>query len=159
LRDGELTSIDLALGRILRHGQNAVFLMARNVGDKLDVDLSAWAFPILAELMGGPLRSSELARRIGIDRSTMTRHLQDMESNDLVGRVKGEADRSGIMLALTAKGVELAEASTNERVAELGQVLAEWPDERVACLAELLGDLDRDMARGGVAARPKFSTF
>jgi DNA-binding MarR family transcriptional regulator len=150
LRDGELTSIDLALGRILRHGQNAVFLMARNVGDKLDLDLSAWAFPILVELMGGPLRSSELARRIGIDRSTMTRHLQDMESKDVVRRVKAEADRSGTVLALTAKGVELAEASANERVAELGQVLAEWPDDRVACLAALLGDLDRDMTYGRV---------
>ena len=153
MRDGELTSIDLALGRILRHGQNAVFLMARNVGDKLDVDLSAWAFPILVELMGGPLRPSELARRIGVGRSTMTRHLQDMESKDLVRRVKGEADRSGTVLALTAKGVELAEASVNERVAELGQVLAEWPDDRVACLAALLGDLDCDMAHRRVVAR------
>ena len=157
MRDGELKSIDLALGSILRHGQNAVSLMARNVGDKLDLDLSAWAFPILAELMGGPLRSSELARRIGIDRSTMTRHLQDMESKDLVRRVKAEADRSGTMLALTAKGVELAEASVNERVAELGQVLAEWPDDRVACLAVLLSDLDCDMARGRVA--PRISTW
>ena len=156
MRDGELTSIDLALGRILRHGQNAVFLMARNVGDKLDLDLSAWAFPILVELMGGPLRSSELARRVGIGRSTMTRHLQDLESKDLVRRVKGEADRSGTVLALTAKGVELAEASANERVAELGRVLAEWPDDRVACLAALLGDLDCDMAHGRVV--PRIST-
>ena len=130
--------------------------MARNVGDKLDVDLSAWAFPILAELMGGPLRPSELARRIGTGRSTVTRHLQDMESKDLVRRVKGEADRSGTVIALTAKGVELAEASANERVAELGQVLAEWPDDRVACLAALLRDLDCDMAQGRV--EPRIST-
>jgi DNA-binding MarR family transcriptional regulator len=86
----------------------------------------------------------------------MTRHLQDMESKDLVRRVKGEADRSGTVIALTAKGVELAEASANERVAELGQVLAEWPDDRVACLAALLGDLDSDMARGRVV--PRIST-
>jgi DNA-binding MarR family transcriptional regulator len=156
LRDGELKTIDLALGRILRHGQNAVFLMARNVGDKLEVDLSAWAFPILAELMGGPLRPSELARRIGTGRSTVTRHLQEMERMDLVRRVKGEVDRGGTMLALTAKGVKLAEASANERLAELGRVLAGWPDERVACLAALLGDLDYDMAHGGVV--PRIST-
>ena len=125
MRDGELRSIDLALGRIVRRGQNAVYLMARNVGDELDVDLSGWAFPILKELMGGPLRPSELARQIGTGRSTVTRHLQDMESKDLVRRVKDEAHRGGIMLALTAKGVKLAEASENERLAELGQILGD----------------------------------
>jgi len=52
--------------------------------------------------------------------------------------------------------VELADASVAERVAELGRVLAEWPDDRVACLAELLADLDSDMARGRVA--PRIST-
>jgi DNA-binding MarR family transcriptional regulator len=153
LRDGDLKNIDLAFGRILRRGQNAVDLMARNVGDKFEMDLSAWAFPILGELMGGPLRPSEVARRIGIGRSTVTRHLQDMEGKDLVMRVKAEADRGGVMLALTAKGVKLAEASANERLAELGQVLAAWSDERVACLAALLGDLDHEMAHARVVRR------
>lgn len=153
MRDAELKSIDFALGKILRHGQNAVLLMAINVGDKLGVGVCAWAFPILVELMGGPLRPSELARRIGVGRSTITRHLQDMECEDLVQRVKVEADRSGTMLGLTAKGVKLAEASVEERVAELHQVLAEWPDDRVACLAALLADLNSDMARSRVAPR------
>ena len=156
MRDRDLKSIDLAFGRILRRGRNAEFLMARNVGDKFEIDLSAWAFPILAELMGGPLRPSELARRIGTGRSTVTRHLQDMESKELVRRVKGEADRGGIMLALTATGVKLAEASENERLAELGQILGDWPGERVACLAALLGDLDHEMAHGRVM--PRIST-
>ena len=75
---------------------------------------------------------------------------------DLARRVKGEVDRGGTMLALTAKGVKLAEASANERLVELGRVLAGWPDERVACLAALLGDLDHDMAHGGVV--PRIST-
>lgn len=153
MRDSELKSIDLALGRILRRGQNAVYLMARNVGDELDVDLSGWAFPILKELMGGPLRPSELARRIGVGRSTMTRHLQDMESKGLVERVDVEADQGGTMLALTATGVKSAEASENERVAQLDQVLAEWSDDRVASLATLLGDLDCEMAKGRVETR------
>ncbi len=153
MRDGDLKNIDLTFGRILRRGQNAVDLMARNVGDEFEIDLSAWAFPILGELMGGPLRPSELARRIGIGRSTVTRHLQDMESKDLVRRVKAEADRGGIMLELTAKGVKLAEASENERLAELRQVLAEWSDDRVACLAALLGDLDHEMAHARVVPK------
>lgn len=159
MRDAELKSIDFALGRILRHGQNAVFLMARNVGDRHGVELCAWAFPILVELMGGPLRPSELARRIGVGRSTMTRHLQDMESEDLVRRVKGEADQTGTLLGLTPKGVTLAEASVNERVAELRQVLAEWPDDRIACLATLLGDLDCDMTNGHVLPRISAETL
>jgi DNA-binding MarR family transcriptional regulator len=83
----------------------------------------------------------------------MTRHLQDMESQGLVERVDVEADQGGTMLALTATGVRSAEASENERVAQLGQVLAEWTDDRVACLAALLGDLDCEMAKGRVEPR------
>jgi DNA-binding MarR family transcriptional regulator len=152
VREDALDTIDLALGRVQKHGHKAVSTIARNVGDKWGIELSAWAFPILAELTAEPLRPSELAQRIGTTRPTMTRQLQDLESKQLIQRTRRKNDRRGVALELTARGTELAVSSRNDRRRELRLVLAAWPDDRVESLASLISDLDRDMAKGPFGA-------
>jgi MarR family transcriptional regulator for hemolysin len=60
---------------------------------------------ILSSLKGDPLRTQlELARAVGIEGPTLTRHLDGLEEQGLVRRVRDTADRRAVKVELTDDG-------------------------------------------------------
>src|SRR5438874_4351791 len=80
---------------------------------RLEVDLAQATglaladFDVLAQLAraGGDLRMTDLADRVLISRSGMTRRVARLVEEGLVRRVDGDADARGVVVALTDAGV------------------------------------------------------
>jgi DNA-binding MarR family transcriptional regulator len=80
---------------------------------RLEVDLAQATglaladFDVLAQLAdaGGELRMTELANRALISRSGMTRRVARLVAEGLVRRANADADRRGVVVALTDAGV------------------------------------------------------
>jgi DNA-binding MarR family transcriptional regulator len=72
-----------------------------------DTGLALADFDVLAQLAhaGGELRMAELAARALISRSGMTRRVTRLVGEGLVRRANADADRRGIVVALTDAGV------------------------------------------------------
>jgi DNA-binding MarR family transcriptional regulator len=133
--------------------EDAVFLFAAQVGrqfrkrqpgDRLDV--STW--PVLHALqMYGELRLSDLAAKLQLDISTVSRHVKQLEGRGLVERADDPDDRRATLLRATTAGLEVLDAGRRRRRELVGRVLAGWPADDVAVFANLATRFTQDMDR------------
>lgn len=104
----------------------------------------------LSALAGGPLRLGELASRLGIAPSTLTRNLDRLEERGLVVRAPDPGDGRAARVALTADGRAAAGAVESSELAFASSILELLPPGRAAevldALAELLAAV-RDATR------------
>jgi DNA-binding MarR family transcriptional regulator len=102
------------------------------------VDFSA--FPTLARVASwGPLRTSELAERMGLDVSTVSRRIADLEQAGLVDRAPDPDDRRAHLLQITGAGTRLVERMRQVRSGLLEEALGGWSTEQIQELADVLG--------------------
>jgi DNA-binding MarR family transcriptional regulator len=85
------------------------------------------AQPLLRLHRTGPERVSELAVELGLDSTTVTRHLDELESRGLIARTPDPTDRRAVLVRLTPKAVAQLDAADADRRTRLGTVLADWP--------------------------------
>jgi DNA-binding MarR family transcriptional regulator len=79
----------------------------------------------------GPLRVSELAEALGLDRTTVTRHLDELESRGLVARRPDERDRRALLVSLTPVAEQHLDAMRIKNRQRIRQICADWtPEER-----------------------------
>ena len=95
----------------------------------------------------GPQRLGLLAVAFGLDPSTITRQVQDLERAGLAFRLKDASDRRVCILDLTPVGRELLEQTRDHRRARLGKALAGWPEADLSDMARLLRQLNLSMNR------------
>jgi DNA-binding MarR family transcriptional regulator len=81
-------------------------------------------FTALAILREGPVTMGELAKAIGIERTTLSRNLVRLEAQGWVEITNGANDARSRIVALTQKGA-----------AKLGAVLPAWQEAQQAALA------------------------
>jgi DNA-binding MarR family transcriptional regulator len=99
-------------------------------------------FPLCVE---GPLRQTELAERVHADPSTVSRHVSRLVEQGLLTRVPDERDGRAAKLVVTERGTATAEAMRRERAEHLRLVTADWDEQDVATLAQLLRRLAADI--------------
>jgi DNA-binding transcriptional ArsR family regulator len=96
------------------------------VGDDLDVVLSALADPTrrrMVEVLGkGPLRSSELAERVGVAPTMMTRHLKHLRDTGIVEVAAVPDDARVRVYTLCADPMVVMQAW-------IDQVSAQWSEQ------------------------------
>lgn len=99
-------------------------------------------FAILANLNhAGPLALSELADRMYMDRTTLTRNLKPLEKSDLLTRWRSDDDARVTLVAITDKGQrKLAEARRYWRRAQ-NRLLAMFGKEKWRKLESTLREL------------------
>jgi DNA-binding MarR family transcriptional regulator len=86
----------------------------------------------------GPLRTTDLAERIGFDVSTVSRRIGDLEEARLVTRAPDPDDRRAHLLEVTERG-RLALVRLREvHRALLDEALAGWSAEEIRDLADML---------------------
>ena len=96
-------------------------------------------YPLLRRIADwGPIRNSELASRIGLDVSTVSRQVAGLERAGLVMRTVDPDDRRAALLALSAEGTRVMTKLQRARRALMGEALAEWPVEDLERLGQLL---------------------
>lgn len=86
----------------------------------------------------GAMRASDLAASVGLDQSTVSRHLAQLEGSGLVVRTPEPADRRAHLIAVTEQGVAEVQEVIASRVHDLEQVFDGWTNADRAQLARLL---------------------
>lgn len=98
---------------------------------------------ILAE--EGPLRLTELSRRLAVDGSTCSRQVKQLVMEGLLARTEDPEDGRARFLNLTPAGREAVERLQRVRHDLFSGVLADWPDADPSILAPLLLRLAEDL--------------
>src|ERR1700746_272159 len=89
----------------LYHGLTTMARRARDVSDDLHPGLSLVAYTLLAEISLTPgTRAADLCAHFGLDKSTLSRQLDQLISAGLLRRDGERPGRRGSVLALTPAG-------------------------------------------------------
>lgn len=107
----------MSLGRRIR---------TRREGDAVDPVL----LPLLHALRhSGPTRLGDLAERVHLDASTISRHVRHLQDEGLVTRSEHPEDGRVRLIALSARGGQYLDETFEHRVTVIGEALAEWSVE------------------------------
>jgi len=96
------------------------------------------------------LRVSDLAARSGLDTSTVSRHIRNLEEARLVTRSGDPDDRRASRLSMTRRGRAQLRRAIDLRIAIVGDAVAAWPARDKQALTALLTRLAADL--GGPSA-------
>jgi DNA-binding MarR family transcriptional regulator len=108
-------------------------------------------FDVLAQLAnaGGELRMTELAERALISRSGMTRRVARLVDEGLVRRANVEADRRGVVVALTDAGIARLTETAPVHLRGVSELfVAQLDDQELAVLKSALDKVTVDCTFG-----------
>jgi DNA-binding MarR family transcriptional regulator len=113
---------------------------------RANLSLDKAAYAVLARLDDmGTASLSELAQNMGVDASTASRQVRDLERAELVRRDEHPGDRRVAVLALTPAGVKILARLRDARREAIAELLGAWDDDDREQLARLLGRLADDL--------------
>ena len=101
----------------------------------------------------GPLRVSALAGAMGLDTSTASRHVRQLEDGGYLARTGDPDDRRAFQVRLTRRGRAALDQAMRARAGVLDRATADWPDEDRAALTTLMTRLAESLDR--LAAEPE----
>lgn len=136
-----LTTLELALGVVVRHLTlpRTWSRIAAAVDPTLTGSIDRSAYPLLGRIgRQGPLRLSDLADQMGVQLSTISRQVAELEKHGLVVRTVHPADRRSVTLELSERGEAVRASLRDARHRLLQERLAGWSPAELAELAELL---------------------
>jgi DNA-binding MarR family transcriptional regulator len=102
----------------------------------------------------GPLPVTQLADRVGLDASTVTRQVAALEADGFTERRADPADRRCAIVVPSAHGRRLMREVQRRRRERFEELLAGWSDEDRAHLARLLARLNRSVTLPEAEADP-----
>lgn len=141
-RDLAFAQLELALSAITRR------LSSREVVDEIGrrarCELTPTALGLLEHLASsGPLRVSDVAECMRVDKSTMTQRLQALDVGDLITRASDPADRRVSVIKISGTGRRLVARVRAVRLQLLRDALPESSLEQLAGAAEILDRINR----------------
>jgi DNA-binding MarR family transcriptional regulator len=101
----------------------------------------------------GSLRVSALAEAMGLDISTASRHIRQLELGGYLARTGDPDDRRASRVRLTRRGRGALDRAMRVRAARLDRAIADWPEEDRATLTTLMNRLADSLDR--LAAEPE----
>jgi len=153
IRQGLLTGL---LGYHLRRAQSAVF--ADFMKTMSDDQMTPGQFGVLVLIDETPgLNQSELARALGIERSTMVGVIDQLQDRGLVMREKSPNDKRAHSLNLTDAGRDLLNAVKPRVVEHERRIAANLDPADRSALIDMLGRI-ADQATGRTAGTPVRAT-
>lgn len=142
----DLAVIEAALTAIVRRA-NLPRLHDRLV-QRAGVTLDRAAYVALSRIgEWGPVRLTDLAQQLGVDISTASRQVKQLDHAGLVVRRADPADGRSTALELSVDGANVLAALQDARRAALADLLDAWDGPDRAHLARLLDRLALDIAR------------
>jgi DNA-binding MarR family transcriptional regulator len=120
----------------------------RQIAAATDIPLDRARYVVLrAVAESAPVRTTALAELVGVDPSTMSRHVTLLEQAGFVSRAADPDDGRAQSVSLTASGRDVMEKVRAARHDLITEVLTEWHADDRARLAQLLGRLADDFLR------------
>jgi DNA-binding MarR family transcriptional regulator len=98
---------------------------------------------------GGSLSATEVAARLGVDASTISRQLRPLEEQCLVARTTDDVDRRVTRLRVTTAGRQVLGRVETSTLEAFAGALDGWSNDDRALLARLLTRLHGDLLDGG----------
>lgn len=95
----------------------------------------------------GPRRPSDLAADVGLDLSTISRHIKGLDDAGLAVRQPDPHDGRSYRVALTERGCGLLAEALARREDVVNRALAHWDSDDAVALRRLLGRLADDLDR------------
>lgn len=117
---------------MFRHG--TLQRLHEQVAAAAGIDCERAAFLVMRRVVSeGPIRVTDLARDLGLDPSTISRHLRSVERRGWVERHADPADRRAALVYATSEGERVVARLEAERRSYISGVLADWePSDREA---------------------------
>jgi DNA-binding MarR family transcriptional regulator len=118
---------------------NSLIRRSRELGNELHPGLSLVSYTFLSMIDSTPeIRASDLVERLVVDKSTVSRQLDQLFDQGLLDREGGRPGRRGDPLSLTAAGRRVLAADANRVRARVTSWLEDWESREIAAFASLL---------------------
>jgi DNA-binding MarR family transcriptional regulator len=118
---------------------NALIRRSRELGNDLHPGLSLVAFTFLNLVeTSAVIRASDLAERLNLDKSTVSRQLNQLFDAGLLDREGGRPGRRGDPLSLTPAGRRVLADDANRVRARLTCWMADWKASDIEALTSLV---------------------
>jgi DNA-binding MarR family transcriptional regulator len=121
--------------------QRALERLARRSDIHRDLDRASYLVARTLEATG-PISLKELARRLGVDATTVTRQVATMEDGGLVSRCAEPTDGRVCVIALAPAGRRKMRAEQAMRRKRVQELVAGWSGKDQVALGRLLGRLN-----------------
>ncbi len=131
---------EAVIGLVMQAGRR---LRARHPDDLVDPS----TFPLAKQLMcTDAMRVSDLAANVGLDASTVSRQIKQLEAEGIVERTADPADGRASLVKLSNHGRATMQAGFERRFKRIQAVLEPWSAKDRAVLQQLLTRLATDLA-------------
>jgi DNA-binding MarR family transcriptional regulator len=143
-----IADVEHELSMLFRRSRSTSMLLARRVHPEMD----AAGYALISQIELGTatgragLRASEVAQALGVDKSTVSRGIAQLEHLGLIERIVDPDDGRARLLRLTTVGAERYGAMRAQRQARFQAILDRWDTADLADLARLLGRLNADFS-------------
>jgi DNA-binding MarR family transcriptional regulator len=118
---------------------NSVIRRSRELSNDLHPGLSLVAYTFLNLVEAVPdMRASDLAQRLGLDKSTVSRQLDQLFGAGLLDREGGRPGRRGDPLSLTPEGRKTLAADADRVRHRLTEWVRDWEERDIGLLADLM---------------------
>jgi DNA-binding MarR family transcriptional regulator len=112
---------------------------ARDVADELHPGLSVVDYTLLTQIDLTPgMRAADLAAHFCLDKSTLSRQLEQLISAGLLGRDGEQPGRRGYALTLTTAGRQRLDAAGHAVRDRLAERLTDWDDRDIEAFSQLI---------------------
>jgi DNA-binding MarR family transcriptional regulator len=126
------SAVDSVIGAIYAIGR---LMRQRTASAELDPG-SFWLLKTLDQQ--GPLRVTDLAGCAGLDTSTVSRHVAQLERTGVVARTPDPDDRRAQLVQLSDSGRDRLRQAMTQRRALLAASIQSWPQDEINQFARLL---------------------
>jgi DNA-binding MarR family transcriptional regulator len=151
--------LDELLDTVLMRGQEfAPLLLSRRLTEALYRRIAGGIPPVqlqaLTVLAAGDVRMRELARRLGLATSTVTRLVDRLEAAGLAERRSERPDRRSVLVGLSASGRESLRAMRKRLRGILSELLSSLSPHEQGELLRLLARLGEGLSPNALEAAP-----
>ncbi len=123
----------------LYDGLTFISRQSRELGSQLHPEMPLVAHSLLSFVAAEPEpRAVDIALAYGLDKSTVSRQLGQLEAAGLLSRGEETPGRRGHVLKLTPAGAQALERAAQSSRKTLAMHLVQWQDHDIATLATLL---------------------
>lgn len=145
-RAGAVHRVAQSLAEVVRHARlSGADELEQAIGLRVD----AAGAVILARLRpDSATRLGDLADRLGLAPSTVSRQLPPLEETGLVARRTDPDDKRVSLLHLTDAGRDAAERITAYQATRIATLMRDWPQHDIAAFADLLDRFVTELVNG-----------